>query len=55
MVTTDPVGLEGVLVPVKSEANFVSVVEKYFQRLPPQVDTELTTIVPVMDRKYGKC
>ncbi|XP_053377571.1 VWFA and cache domain-containing protein CG16868-like isoform X2 [Mercenaria mercenaria] len=53
LVTNQSVGPEGVLVSVDNGADFVSAVGEYFQRLPSQVDKELTTLVPILDDKYG--
>lgn len=53
LVGNHSVGPEGVLVTIEDQSEFASAVARYFQRLPKQVDKELTTIVPVLDAKYG--
>ena len=47
------VGREGVLDIVKDPEMLPSRVSSYFQRLPAQVDKELTLIAPVLDSKLG--
>ena len=48
------VGKEGVLDIVTDPELFPSRVSTYFQRLPPQVDKEMTLIAPLLDPKLGR-